>query len=280
MDPDPVIAAIENLPPLREVIAQHGLRAEKSLGQNFLLDQNITDKIVRHVALSEDLNVFEIGPGPGGLTRSLLKGGAKSVIAVEYDERAVTALSDLENAADGRLKIVQQDALSFDLREEAPVPRAIVANLPYNIATPLLLGWLEHIAQDHTAYKSMTLMFQKEVAERIVARANTKAYGRLSVMSQWLCDVKILFDLPASAFTPAPKVKSSIVQFKPKDHVEPQPPFKVMEKILAEAFGQRRKMLRSSLKSYRDVIAKAGIDEQLRAENLSVEEFIALSKIM
>lgn len=275
---------LEDLPPLREVIAAHELRAEKKLGQNFLLDSNITDKIVRQAALLcggfADKTVFEIGPGPGGLTRSLLKAGAKKVIAVEFDPRAVAALKDLSVAAEGRLEIVQADALSVDLRAMAQGPRVIVANLPYNIATPLLTGWLSQIREDAGAYAGMALMFQKEVAQRICAEVSSKAYGRLSVISQWICETKKLFDLPPSAFTPPPKVVSSVVGFKPRGLGADAPKFADVEAITAAAFGQRRKMIRSSLRDYAEHLAKAGIDDSLRAENLSVQDYIKLAKLL
>lgn len=266
------------LPPLREVIAAHGLSAQKSLGQNFLLDSNITDKIVR---LAGDLSgacVFEIGPGPGGLTRSLLKSGAAKVIAVEFDRRAIEALEGLKQAAKGRLEIVQGDALETDLTALHPGPRAIVANLPYNIATPLLIGWLRRIRQDQGAFSAMTLMFQKEVAERITAPPGSKAYGRLSVLCQWLCEAKRVYELPPSAFTPPPKVSSSVVRFVPKRLAADAPEFSALEKITEAAFGQRRKMIRGSLKSHAHLFSGLGINPELRAENLSVKDFLNLAK--
>lgn len=276
--------ALEDLPPLREVIAAHDLRAEKKLGQNFLLDSNITDKIARHAAqLSggfEGKTVFEVGPGPGGLTRSLLKVGAKKVIAVEFDPRAVGALQDLKAAAEGRLEVVQGDALGLDLSALAEGPRVIVANLPYNIATPLLTGWLAQIRADRDVYTAMVLMFQKEVAQRICADVGSKAYGRLSVISRWICETKKLFDLPPSAFTPPPKVTSSVVGFVPRDFTADAPAFATMEALTAAAFGQRRKMIRSSLRDYAENLKKAGIDDNLRAENLSVQDYIKLAKLL
>ena len=274
----PDIEKIDALPPLREIIAAHGLSAQKALGQNFLLDQNITDKIVRHVDDLHDTNVFEIGPGPGGLTRSLLRSQAQTVIAVEFDHRAVAALESLHNAAHGRLEIIEQDALQTDLTALASAPRAIVANLPYNIATPLIIGWLAQIRENPQAYQSMTLMVQKEVAQRMTATPNTKAYGRLSVLCQWLCDVKMLFDLSPSAFTPPPKVTSTVVQFVPKMLEGAQPSFKAVEAVTEAAFGQRRKMIRSSLKAYLPSLERLDIDSTLRAENLMVETFIALAR--
>lgn len=277
---------LENLPPLKQVIAQHNLQAQKSLGQNFLLDQNITDKIVRSAGTLTNHTVFEIGPGPGGLTRSLLKSDAKHVIAVEFDERAIKALQDLKTAAQDRLDLMHGDAMKTDLTSLSDAPRAIVANLPYNIATPLLVGWLAQIRADkENSFSSMTLMFQKEVAQRIVARPSTKAYGRLAVLCQWLCDVQIVYDLPPSAFTPPPKVNSAVVHFRPKDlslsdpdDPTSPPDFKAVETITAAAFGQRRKMIRSSLKDYADKIEALGIDPTLRAENLSLQDFIKLAQ--
>ena len=269
---------LDNLPPLREVISAHGLRAEKALGQNFLLDQNITDKIVRQVSDISGKTVIEIGSGPGGLTRSLLKSDAAKVIAVEFDGRAVEALQSLKEAAEGRLEIVQADALQTDLLSLCAGPRIIVANLPYNIATPLLTGWLKQIHEDFSAYDAMLLMFQKEVADRITSKSCAKSYGRLSVISQWICDVKTVMDLPASAFTPPPKVKSSVVRFIPKKRAEDRPAFESVEKITAAAFGQRRKMIRSSLKDHLESLVDLGIDPQRRAETLEPSDFIEIAK--
>jgi 16S rRNA (adenine1518-N6/adenine1519-N6)-dimethyltransferase len=269
---------LDTLPPLREVIAAHDLRAHKALGQNFLLDQNVTDKIARSAGDLTGRTVFEIGPGPGGLTRSLLRSGAARVVAIEFDERAVRALSDLQDCAQGRLQIIHGDALQVRLTEMADVPRAIVANLPYNIATPLLIGWLKDIRTDRTSYDSMTLMFQKEVGDRLTAKPGTKAYGRLSVLAQWLCDVRSVYELPPSAFTPPPKVKSSVVRFVPKVLTDDAPGLDKVEAVTALAFGQRRKMIRSSLKAYMPKIEALGIDPEKRAENLTVEEFLALAR--
>lgn len=269
----------ESLPPLRDIIRAHGLRAEKKLGQNFLLDQNITDKITRHIDGIADSVVFEIGPGPGGLTRSLLKAGAGQVIAVEYDERAIKALQGLQDFSEGRLKLIHGDALETDLKTLCnDAPCHIAANLPYNIATPLLVNWLRQIHHNVSSYKSMTLMFQHEVAERIVAQPGTKAYGRLAVLAQWLCDVEILFTLPPQAFTPPPKVKSSVVRFIPKKLSSDQPDFAVVERITAAAFGQRRKMVRSSLKDYTTLFEVCGIDPARRAEEIKVSQYIDLAK--
>ena len=276
--------ALHDLPPLREVINAHGLIADKKFGQNFLLDANITNKIARNAGQScgglNDKNVIEIGPGPGGLTRSLLKAGAKSVTAIELDPRAIGVLEELKDVSDGRLNILQADAMGLDLTSLVDGPRVIVANLPYNIATPLLIGWLRQIRADISAYDSMILMFQKEVAQRICADVGDKAYGRLAVMSNWLCDTKKLFDLSPAAFTPPPKVKSSVVQFVPKPLDKDAPSFENVEAITAAAFGQRRKMVRTSLRDYGDALQTCEIDQSLRAENLSREQYINLAKLL
>ena len=204
------------MPPLRDVITQHDLRATKKLGQNFLLDLNLTDKIARTAGNLSGINVFEIGPGPGGLTRSILQNNPNHLTAIEFDKRAIAALQDLKNVTgDDIFTLIHGDALAQDLTKLSDAPRAIIANLPYNIATPLLTGWLSQIRSNQNAYQSMTLMFQREVAQRITAQVGDKAYGRLSVICQWLCDVRLCFDVPASAFTPPPKITSSIVYFKP-----------------------------------------------------------------
>lgn len=272
-----IVLNLENLPPLREIIAEHGLNAKKSLGQNFLLDLNLTDKIARYSGESSHSTIFEIGPGPGGLTRSLLKTAAKKVIAIEFDSRAVQALQSLKDAAHGHLDIIQGDALKINLTTLAPKPRIIVANLPYNIATPLLINWLRQIREDQEAYNSMALMFQKEVAQRITAQPGSKAYGRLSVLANWLCHTKKLFDLPPSAFTPPPKVTSSVVQFTPRRLDNPAPSFESIEKLTAAAFGQRRKMIRSSLKNYAEALEALSIDPTKRAEELTIENYIQLA---
>lgn len=276
--------AIEDLPPLRDVIAAHQLSAQKSLGQNFLLDMNITDKIVREAQQRDgdtwqDVHAFEIGPGPGGLTRSLLKSDVKKLTAIEFDRRAVEALEDLKNVAGDDFQIIRNDALKIDLTKLGDKPRIIVANLPYNIATPLLISWLKQIRRNPDDFQSMSLMFQKEVADRILAKPNTKAYGRLSVITQWLCNIDLLYNLPPSAFTPPPKVNSAVVHFVPKVLDKDGPEFNVVERITAAAFNQRRKMIRSSLKDYMGAIESLNIDLQKRAENLSVEEFLAIASI-
>ena len=264
------------LPPLRDVIARHGLGARKALGQHFLLDLNLTARIARAAGDLSGVTVIEIGPGPGGLTRSLLQTGAARVIAVERDGRCVTALRELEAVAAGRLAVVEGDALTVDLEALAPPPRAIIANLPYNIATPLLIGWLKRI----DAYRGLTLMFQKEVADRIAARPGGKTYGRLSVMSRWRAEVRMALTLPARAFTPPPAVDSAVVHLAPRaapDAVD----WDAMERVVAAAFGQRRKMLRASLRSLGDaegLLAAAGLPPTARAEAIDVAGFTALAR--
>jgi 16S rRNA (adenine1518-N6/adenine1519-N6)-dimethyltransferase len=271
---------LDHLPPLRDVIRAHDLRAEKSLGQNFILDLNITDKIVGAAGDLSGCNIIEIGPGPGGLTRSLLRSDAQKVISIEYDPRAVSALMDMEKLSKGRLQIEQADALHVDFLGICDPPRKIVANLPYNISTVLLVNWLRQIRQDRCAYDGMTLMFQKEVAERICASPGNKAYGRLSVLAQWICHVQHVFDLPPNAFVPPPKVTSSIVGFQPLVMDKDAPAFEVMEKVTAAAFNQRRKMIRSSLKPYIEAVREAGIDETLRAEQLGIADFVKICKFI
>ena len=269
------------LPPLREVIARHGLEARKALGQNFLFDMNLTRRIARAAGPLDAVTVIEVGPGPGGLTRALLLEGARHVIAIERDDRALGALAEIAAAFPGRLTIVAGDALAADYAALAAGQRVrIIANLPYNIATPLLTGWLEG-ERWPPFFESLTLMFQKEVAERIVARPGGKDYGRLSVLCQYRCAVKKLFDVNRSAFTPPPKVTSSIVELLPI--AAPQPTCSVarLSQVTAAAFGQRRKMLRTSLKSLIDtpepLLSELGIDPTLRAEQLPVSAFARLA---
>jgi 16S rRNA (adenine1518-N6/adenine1519-N6)-dimethyltransferase len=269
---------IAALPPLREVIARHELQATKSLGQNFLLDLNLTAKIARAAGGLSGQTVIEIGPGPGGLTRALLATEAKQVIAVEYDPRAVAALQGLVEAAEGKLTVLAGDALKMDIVGLGNAPRAIVANLPYNISTVLLVRWLRRI----DCFTSLTLMFQREVAERLVATPGSKAYGRLSVMTGWLTEAKILFDVPPQAFTPPPKITSSIVQLLPRPRTDTVS-FETMETVVAAAFNQRRKMLRASLKTLggdtESLLREAAIDPTDRAEVLSVADFVRLSQV-
>lgn len=279
-----------SLPPLRDVIRTYDLRAEKSLGQNFLLDQNITDKIIRLSFASfplrgedkgggeNNLTFIEIGPGPGGLTRSLLASPAKKIVAIEFDPRSVAAITELKTLYGDRLEVIHGDAMKIDITSIANAPRAIVANLPYNISVLLLVKWLELIRTENSVIDFMSLMFQKEVADRILATDGSKTYGRISVMAQWLCTTKRLFDLPPSAFTPPPKVKSSVVQFIPRTLSDDEPSFDTMEKILAAGFNQRRKMVRSSLSDFAEAMECAGTDQTLRAEDLSVEDFVKIAK--
>ncbi len=269
-----------DLPPLREVIDRHGLRARKSLGQNFLLDQNLTDKIVRAVGPLDGLTVVEVGPGPGGLTRSLLQSGAEKIVALERDPRCLPALAELSTAYPGRLKILEQDALTVDWGQLVSGPAAIVANLPYNIATPLLTGWLCSEPWPPW-YTSMTLMFQKEVADRIRAKPGSRTYGRLSVISQWRCTVEHRFDIPARAFTPPPKVDSTVVGFTPRASPAPACERASLERVTQAAFGQRRKMLRSSLKSLgvevSALLHASGLAGDIRAEQIDVAGFCRLA---
>lgn len=270
----------DGLPPLREVIARHGLAAKKSLGQNFLLDLNLTAKVARAAGDLEGATVIEVGPGPGGLTRALLMAGAERVIAIERDERCLDALAEIAAHYPGRLDVVNGDAMETGFAALAPEAHGkvrIVANLPYNIGTELLVRWLTPDAWP-PFYASMTLMFQREVAQRIVAEPGDKAYGRLGVLAGWRTVSKIAFDLPPQAFTPPPKVTSSVVHIVPRAEplaVEP----KRLAKITEAAFGQRRKMLRQSVKSLggEALLARAGIDATRRAETLSVAEFVALA---
>jgi 16S rRNA (adenine1518-N6/adenine1519-N6)-dimethyltransferase len=256
------------------VIARHDLTPKRSLGQHFLLDPNLTDRIARAAGDLHDVNVIEIGPGPGGLTRSLLAAGAARVVAVEKDSRCVAAIRELVDDFPSRLEVVEADALDCDIPALAPAPRRIVANLPYNIAAPLLIGWLH----DAPAFLGMTLMVQKEIADRLVAAPRSPDYGRLSVIAQWLCRVRREFNVDRHAFTPPPKVTSTVVTLTP--YPEPLAPadWRSLEQVTAAAFGQRRKMLRGSLKVLELDSEAVGIDPTRRAEELSVEEFCALAR--
>jgi 16S rRNA (adenine1518-N6/adenine1519-N6)-dimethyltransferase len=277
------VAASDGLPPLREVIRRYGLIAKKSLGQNFLLDLNLAGRIARAAGPLSGVTIFEVGPGPGGLTRALLAHGASRVIAVERDDRAIAALHEVAVHYPGRVEIVAADALSFDPRSRLPDgPARIAANLPYNIATALLVSWLS-IEPWPPWYESAVLMFQREVAERIVAAPHSKTYGRLSVLAQWRCEARILFDVNASAFVPPPSVKSSMVRLVPRP--TPLPCDRTqLERVTRAAFGQRRKMLRQSLRSLgTDVtalLAAANLDATARAEDLSVADFVALARAL
>jgi 16S rRNA (adenine1518-N6/adenine1519-N6)-dimethyltransferase len=260
------------------VIARHDMAARKSLGQHFLLDGNLTARIVREAGPLAGRHVVEIGPGPGGLTRALLESDAASVTAIEIDTRAVAAVRELQAHYPDRLRVLEADALTVDVTELAAAPRQIVANLPYNVATPLLVGWMRQAA----AFERLTLMFQQEVAERICAAPGTGAYGRLAVLAQWICDAAIVLTLPPAAFTPPPKVHSAVVGLRPRAAQPDAPRFAAMERLTAAAFGQRRKMLRGALKSLggEALLARAGIDPKRRAETLTVAEFDRLAGLI
>ncbi|MDF1631777.1 16S rRNA (adenine(1518)-N(6)/adenine(1519)-N(6))-dimethyltransferase RsmA [Mycoplana sp. MJR14] len=273
------MAAIDGLPPLREVIQRHGLDAKKSLGQNFLLDLNLTQKIARTAGPLEDCTVIEVGPGPGGLTRAILSLGARHVIAIERDARALPALQEIADHYPGRLTVIEGDALKVDFEALVPAgePVRIIANLPYNVGTQLLINWLLPKAWP-PFYRSLTLMFQREVGLRIVAREDDDHYGRLGVLAGWRTQARLAFDVPPQAFVPPPKVTSSVVHLEPI--TDPLPcTAQALERVTQAAFGQRRKMLRQSLKPLggEALLAKAGIDPQRRAETLSVEEFVTLA---
>ncbi len=273
--------AMDGLPPLREIIEKHNLAAKKSLGQNFLCDLNLTSKIARYAGSLDGVTVVEIGPGPGGLTRALLMEGAKKVIAIEMDPRTEPALEEISNHHDGKLQVVFGDALKQDMQALVSGRTKIIANLPYNVATQLLLNWLEHNPWP-TWFESMTLMFQKEVVERIVANPNSKAYGRLSVICQWRCDVKLAFTVDKANFMPPPKVTSAIVHMVPKPLSADAPSLKSLSTITLAAFNQRRKMLRASLKNTLpnaiDFLTALNIDPTLRADALPVEGYLKIAK--
>ena len=271
---------LADLPPLREVIAKHGLSASKSLGQNFLLDGQLLDRIARVAGPLDGQRVYEVGPGPGGLTRALLRAGA-TVTAVERDRRCLPALAELGEASGGRLRVIEGDALEIDERAEAGDGAHIVANLPYNVGTVLLVRWLES-ATWPPFWASLSLMFQKEVAERIVARPGTDAYGRLAVLAQWRAEATIALNVHRSAFVPPPKVMSAVVHIVPKAMPEGvHPP--TLSALTAAAFGQRRKMLRQSVKGVPgalDALATLGIATERRPETLSVDEFVAVARML
>ena len=274
---------MEKLPPLKDVISRHQLRAKKSLGQNFLLDLNLTSKIARYAGNLDQFDILEIGPGPGGLTRSLLNEGARKVVAIEKDSRCIEALEEIQAAFPGRLKLLQGDALSTNASEHLADPVRIIANLPYNIGTELLVRWLTSKTWP-SFWQSMTLMFQKEVANRIVASPGSKAYGRLSVMSQWRCDTKIVFNVPSSAFTPPPKVESTLVHFESLKEPKFPAEVEVLEFVVSKAFNQRRKMLRGALKGYfqnvEEGLLSIGVLPTKRAEDITVQEYCAMSQIL
>ena len=270
--------AAPTLPPLREVIARYGLRARKTLGQNFLLDPGLCRRIARGAGDLAETTVIEIGPGPGGLTRALLGEGARAVVAIERDRRCVEALGELVAAYPDRLRVIAGDALDVDPAPLSSAPRAIVANLPYNIATPLLFKWLADVG----AYSRFTLMFQKEVAQRICAAPGGRDYGRLSIAAQWLCEARRLFDVPPRAFVPPPKVTSTLVRLTPRPRPLAPADADTLRRVVAAAFGQRRKMLRASLKSLgadtERLLATANVAPTARAEEIGVEGFCAIAR--
>jgi len=275
------MSAIDSLPPLREVIATHGLTAKKALGQNFLLDLNLTAKIARRAGDLTGCDVLEVGPGPGGLTRGLLAEGARRVVAVEKDARCLPALAEIAALYPGRLEVLNADALALDWAAHLTPPIRIVANLPYNVGTELLVRWLTPPAWP-PKWQSLTLMFQREVADRIVAQPGGKSYGRLAILAQWRCDARVVMTLPPEAFTPAPKVHSAVVHFAalsaPRYPADPA----VLERVVAKAFNQRRKMLRAALKGLtpdiEDRLRAAGLSPTDRAEQISIEGFCALAR--
>ena len=276
--------AIDTLPPLRDIIARYGLNAQKALGQNFLLDLNLTSRIARSAGPLEDTTVLEVGPGPGGLTRALLAAGAKKVIAIEKDQRCLPALEEIAAHYPGRLTIIEGDALTFDLETlDHDGPLKIIANLPYNIGTALLMKWIDD-AEWPPIFNDLVLMFQREVAERIVATPDTPHdYGRLSVFCGWRTDAKILFDVSPQAFTPPPKVVSSVVRVTPRAHPTVCDP-KLLARVTQAAFGQRRKMLRQSLKSLGvdpiTLCESVGLEPTARAETVTIDQFVALAQAL
>lgn len=277
------MANIDGLPPLREVINTHELRAKKALGQNFLLDLNLTSKIARQAGNLKDCDVLEVGPGPGGLTRALLHEGARKVVAIEQDERCLPALAEVSAHYNNRLIVLQGDALRIDPSEYLTAPVRIVSNLPYNVGTELLVRWLSP-DEWPPFWQSLTLMFQKEVAQRIVAQPGSKAYGRLSILAQWRCDARIVMEIPPAAFTPPPKVTSAVVHLERLQDPKFPADAKWLSKTVAKAFGQRRKMLRASLKGLspdiEDRLLAAGIKPTQRAEEIGLEQFCLLSEQM
>ncbi|MFB9224024.1 16S rRNA (adenine(1518)-N(6)/adenine(1519)-N(6))-dimethyltransferase RsmA [Paracoccus cavernae] len=275
------MSTIDGLPPLRDVITRHELRAKKQLGQNFLLDLNLTSKIARSAGDLSGADVIEVGPGPGGLTRGLLAEGARRVLAIEKDPRALPALAEIAVAYPGRLEVIEGDALAIDPLAHVTPPIKIVANLPYNIGTELLVGWLTP-PEWPPFWQSLTLMFQKEVAERIVAKPGSKAYGRLALLAQWRADARIVMILPPEAFVPAPKIHSAVVHLT----ALPEPRFpadaKILNQVVAAGFNQRRKMLRASLRGVHPqieaLLEEVGIAPTARAEEIGLEQFCALAR--
>lgn len=267
------------LPPLRDVIARFGLRAQKTLGQHFLLDSNLTQKIVRQAGNLSGVHAIEIGPGPGGLTRALLDSDATTITAIEMDSRCLPALEELREAyPEGRLNIIHGDGLKIDLTAVVAAPRAVVANLPYNVGTQMLVNWLQQVE----SFQSLTLMFQAEVADRLIAQPKTKAYGRLSVLAQFCCDISCVLKVPARAFTPPPKVDSAVVHLVPRKNRPTDIDLQKLGLVTHHAFGQRRKMLRASLRTLggEELLAKAGIDPSLRAEDLPLTAYETLARLV
>ena len=275
------MSTIDNLPPLREVITAHQLTARKSLGQNFLLDLNLTAKIARQAGDLSTCDILEIGPGPGGLTRGLLSEGARKILAIEKDNRCLPALEEIEKAFPGRLQVINEDALRLDPTQYLTAPIRIISNLPYNVGTELLIRWLTP-PNWPPFWKSLTLMFQKEVAQRIVAQPGSKAYGRLAILAQWRSEVKIVLNLPPDAFTPPPKVSSAVIHLEALPAPRYEADQTVLESLVAAAFNQRRKMLRSALKGLspeiEDHLKAAGLSPTERAEQVSLEGFCALAR--
>lgn len=277
------MSAIDGLPPLREVIARHELSAKKALGQNFILDLNLTARIARLAGDLTGADVLEVGPGPGGLTRGLLAMGARRVLAVEKDPRCLPALAEIAAAYPGRLEVLNADALAIDPLAHLTPPIRVVANLPYNVGTELLVRWLTP-PEWPPVWESLTLMFQREVAERIVARPGTEAYGRLALLAQWRCDARIVLSLPPEAFTPPPKVHSAVVHLTalpaPRYPADPA----VLNRVVAAAFNQRRKMLRSALRGLSPdieaLLVAAGVAPTARAEEIGLEQFCALARLL
>ena len=273
----------DGLPPLRDVINTFGLSAQKRLGQNFLLDLNLTGRIARASGPLENHTVIEVGPGPGGLTRALLLERAAKVIAIERDARCIAALQEISDRYPGRLTIIEGDATKINMAGLAEGPTKVVANLPYNVATVLLIEWIKSSPWPPW-FETLTLMFQKEVAERIVAAPGSKAYGRLGILAQWRMQASKLFDVDRRAFTPPPKVTSSIVHLTPRETVSPECSIGSLERVTAAAFGQRRKMLRSSLKSLSadvdNLIARSGLEPTSRAEQVDISGFCRLAQIL
>ncbi|MDG1010016.1 MAG: 16S rRNA (adenine(1518)-N(6)/adenine(1519)-N(6))-dimethyltransferase RsmA [Amylibacter sp.] len=277
------MTSIDGLPPLREVINKHGLFAKKTLGQNFLLDLNLTGKIARQAGDLTNSDVFEVGPGPGGLTRALLYEGARRVVAIEQDKRCLPALAEISAHYNGKLEVWEGDALKINPLTQMNAPVRVVSNLPYNVGTELLTRWLS--PPDWPPFwQSLTLMFQKEVARRIVAKPRTKAYGRLSILAQWRCDVKIVMDIPPAAFTPPPKVTSAVVHLERLEKPRFEADGHTLSRVVAQAFSQRRKMLRASLKGIvpdlEDQLLAADIKPTQRAEEIGLEQFCNLSELI